>query len=587
MTVRVGGLDFREVVCVDFEFSGPPGEQQRPICVVAHELVSGKRLRIWEDDLRQLKTAPYPTDPDCLFVAYYASAEIGCHLVLGWEPPERVLDLYTEFRSITNGKTLPSGSGLIGALTFFGLDAMGSLEKEANRKLALRGGPRTPTEMAALLDYCEKDVEALVKLLPRMVPRLNLGLALLRGRYMVAAARMEHRGVPIDVPALLTLRQAWPAIQDALIRRVDADYGVFDGRTFKAEHWATWLAFRRIPWPRLPSGRLALDDDTFREMARVYPEVAPIRELRVSLSQMRLEDLAVGADGRNRCLLSAFRAKTGRNQPSNTRFIFGPAVWLRGIIRPEVGCGLAYIDWCQQEFAIAAALSGDSNMMSAYASGDPYLMFAKQAGAAPSDATKQTHNSVRELFKACALAVQYGMGAESLAQRIGQPIAYARELLRLHHETYPQFWRWSDAVVDYAMLRGQVHTVFGWQISVGSTTNARSLRNFPMQANGAEMLRLACCLTTERGIAVCAPIHDAILIEAPVNELEARVEQAHELMAEASRVVLAGFELRSEAKLIQYPERYQDPRGARMWQLVWDSIAVKGAEPETRALAHL
>ncbi len=108
-----------------------------------------------------------------------------------------------------------------------------------------------------------------------------------------------------------------------------------------------------------------------------------------------------------------------------------------------------------------------------------------------------------------------------------------------------------------------------------------------MQANGAEMLRLACCLTTERGIAVCAPIHDAILIEAPVNELEARVEQAHELMAEASRVVLAGFELRSEAKLIQYPERYQDPRGARMWQLVWDSIAVKGAEPETRALAHL
>jgi DNA polymerase I len=74
---------------------------------------------------------------------------------------------------------------------------------------------------------------------------------------------------------------------------------------------------------------------------------------------MRLSDLAVGSDGRNRTLLSAFRARTGRNQPSNTKFIFGPAVWLRGLIKPPPGHGIAYVDWSQQEFGIAAALSGD------------------------------------------------------------------------------------------------------------------------------------------------------------------------------------------------------------------------------------
>ena len=58
-------------------------------------------------------------------------------------------------------------------------------------------------------------------------------------------------------------------------------------------------------------------------------------------------------------------------------------------------------------------------MMNAYHSGDPYLAFAKQAGAAPADATKATHKAVREQFKACVLAVQYGMGGEALAQRIG------------------------------------------------------------------------------------------------------------------------------------------------------------------------
>jgi hypothetical protein len=72
---------------------------------------------------------------------------------------------------------------------------------------------------------------------------------------------------------------------------------------------------------------------------------------------MRLfADLAVGHDGRNRCLLSAFRSLTGRNQPSNARFIFGPSCWLRGLIRPEPGRAIAYVDWSQQEFGVAAAL---------------------------------------------------------------------------------------------------------------------------------------------------------------------------------------------------------------------------------------
>ena len=80
---------------------------------------------------------------------------------------------------------------------------------------------------------------------------------------------------------------------------------------------------------------------------------------------------------------SAFRSRTGRNQPSNSKFIFGPSVWLRGLIKPPPGHGVAYVDWRQQEFGIAAALSGDAAMQAAYLSGDPYLAFAKQAGAVP------------------------------------------------------------------------------------------------------------------------------------------------------------------------------------------------------------
>jgi DNA polymerase-1 len=293
--------------------------------------------------------------------------------------------------------------------------------------------------------------------------------------------------------------------------------------------------------------------------------VAPLRELRASLSEMRLNSLAVGADGRNRTLISPFRARTGRNQPSNSRFIFGPSAWLRGLIKPPIGYGVAYLDWSQQEFGIAAALSSDPSMAQAYHSGDPYLEFAKQAGAAPPDATKASHRQLRDQFKACVLAVQYAMGAESLAHRIGQPVARARQLLELHRRTYRRFWSWSDAALDHAMLIGSLRTVFGWPVHVGPAANPRSLRNFPMQANGAEMLRLACCLAVERGIEVGAPVHDAVLIAASLERLEADVEAMQQVMREASRIVLDGFELRADAHVVKYPDRYMDERGEVMW----------------------
>ena len=198
------------------------------------------------------------------------------------------------------------------------------------RELILKGGPWSSEERAAILDYCESDVRALARLFPVMAPRIDLPRALVRGRYMCAVARMEWAGVPIDLPRLELLRQHWAGLQDALIAEIDADYNVFDGRTFKIDRFAAWLTRSGIPWPLLESGRLDLSDDTFRQMARIYPSVSPLRELRSALADLRLNDLAVGRDGRNRTLLSPFRARTGRNQPSSAKFIFGPAYGCAG-----------------------------------------------------------------------------------------------------------------------------------------------------------------------------------------------------------------------------------------------------------------
>ena len=570
-------LPFRHIIIADFEFEfgGHAGNRPRPVCMVAKELRSGQTWRLWRDRFESMP--PFPIGADAVLVAYYASAELGCFKALNWPMPANVLDLFVEFRNRTNGLNTPAGASLIGALTYFGIDNIGAVEKDDMRSLVLAGGPWTDTERTAILEYCAGDVAALERLLPAMLPQIDLPRAILRGRYMKAAAAMEHNGTPIDAEMLARLRECWTDIQDDLIAGIDADYGVFDGRTFKAERWEQYLIAQGIPWPRLESGRLDLSDDAFRQMAKAHLAVSPMRELRSALSELRLNDLAVGQDGRNRTILSAFRSRTGRNQPSNAKYIFGPSVWLRSLIKPPPGFSVAYIDWSQQEFGIAAALSGDTAMQAAYQSGDPYLGFAKQAHAVPENATKDSHGPTRELFKQCGLAVLYGMEAQSLAARIGQPPIVARDLLRAHRETYRNFWRWSDAAIDHAMLTGSLHTVFGWQVHVDDNPNPRSLRNFPMQANGAEMLRLACCLAAERNIEVCAPVHDAVLICARGTELENNIAGMRAAMAEASRIVLDGFELRTDAARVLYPNRFRDSRGIAMWDRVIELIAKRGA----------
>lgn len=562
---------------VDFEFHpahGREGNHPVPVCMVAREAVTGSTLRVWGNDLRRLSSAPFPTDATALFVAYYASAEISCFLTLGWPSPFNVLDLFIAFRRQTNGKHIPAGNGLLGALAYFGLDSLAADEKDAMRHLVLRGGPWEVAEQQAILDYCEADVLALAKLLPAMRDQIDWPRALLQGRYAAAVAHIERHGTPLDTVALSALRTGWQGIQHSLIAAVDADFGVYDGTTFRLARFEQYLNAQSISWPRLSSGGLDLQDDTFKDMASTYQQLGPLRELRSALSQMRLSDLTVGDDGRNRCMLSMFRSKTGRNQPSNTRFIFGPSVWLRGLIRPPAGYGLAYVDWSQQEFGIAAALSGDEAMLQAYATGDPYLAFALQVGAVPPGATKHTHSGVRDQFKACVLAVQYGMGAESLAYRINQPTARARQLLDLHRRTFRRFWAWSEGALHQALLGGRLWTAFGWQIFTNDTPNGRSLCNFPMQSNGAEMLRLACIRLIADGVRICAPVHDALLIEAPLGELDNVVVHTQAVMRAASAAVLGGFMLESDAKIVRAPGRYMDKRGVRMWNHVMDELGL-------------
>jgi DNA polymerase-1 len=90
---------------------------------------------------------------------------------------------------------------------------------------------------------------------------------------------------------------------------------------------------------------------------------------------------------------------------------------------------------------------------------------------------------------------------------------------------------------------------------------AWSLQNFPLQCNRAEMMWVACCLATEEGVAVCCSVRDALSVEAGAAQVDAVMERTQQTMQYASEVVLSGFGLRTDAKVVMYPNCYTDPGG--------------------------
>jgi hypothetical protein len=569
---------------IDTEYRQLRGGRPDPHCIVARCGITGETLRLWVSG-DPAPRCPFALDRSELFIAFSADAEIGVFLSLGWPAPLCVLDLYSEYLRMRNGlPRLNKKDGLIEALSYFGEPTMGVDEKDSMRALAIRGRPLTEKEEELLLIYCETDVEATERLLDRMwrkaglVEEKTFKQAVWRGRYQGAVAYMRAIGVPLNVPLLKRMTRHWERLRLALIEKHGSRYGVYEDGHFSHRLFNQYLIRTGLHnlWPRLTTGALATDKDTFKEMSRLFSDLEELYELRFHLGKLRLMDLAVGADGRNRLYLAPFRTKTGRNAPSNSEFVYGPFKGLRNLIRPPRGRALAICDWTAQEFGTAAALSGDAAMWEAYATGDPYLATAKLAGRAPRDATKKTHEAIRDVFKALSLGMLYGMSARGLARRLAISDLSAEDLSKRFRALFPRFWKYADRNVDAAMMGEVLTTRFGWTLRYPPMSLAvalpRTAQNFPVQANAAEMMRYAAIRATEAGMAICCPVHDAFLVEASTAEIVEVETALCRIMGDASEAVLgAGYRIEvhvdpdEKPKIFRWPNSYLEEKGIELF----------------------
>jgi DNA polymerase I len=122
----------------------------------------------------------------------------------------------------------------------------------------------------------------------------------------------------------------------------------------------------------------------------------------------------------------------------------------------------------------------------------------------------------------------------------------------------------------------RIETCYKWKMIISGSSNKEMLtvRNFPIQATGAEILRVAYILFSENKIKIVAPVHDALMIECDEKVADKETETARKLMCDTSEIVLgAGNRLRTDADIARYPDRYIDEKGAETWNLIMRILA--------------
>jgi hypothetical protein len=592
----------REIICqrivfLDSEFDArvdkgePPGS---PVCICAIEIGS-------DGIVEHRLAAPYPRVPPWqrgdphLTVGYALGAEGGSFLNIDWSFPVPAIDLYAEYMAVHNSEmshingSKDPGPSLLQACRRYGIrPTIDEAEKGRMRELACKTN-HTPEEIAVLQDYClADDCRNTLSLFLKMRLHIDFLRAPIRGAYMMELERVRWRGIPIDMEKYSrALRQA-PKAAAAMRLELNHQLGaeVYFSGIFKRKTVFAVMRRERIPIPTDPkTGAPSCATKLIKSMVDTYPLLGVYYEYKRMIDALRSLKLEIGSDGRNRRWLNPFATKTGRNNPSTNRYIFGLPHTMRSFIKPGPGMALAQLDIGNEEVGVAAALSGDPQLIADYLAGDVYREFAK-AALGLTDVNKRQ----RQVYKGCVLGRIYGMGAKTLARNLGISVDEARRILQKMKERYPVLHEWLDRVLLKVAHCRPIVCKLGWSLTPkGVAGEMTSFLNYPMQANSAEFLRLIFIRASHIPIIGCA--HDSFLIEAPDYSIGETVAEMREIILQASRD-LFDFELRVDCDLekdiVRWPDRFVDEReredGMKHWNWLMELTSEQGDTDPTEAV---
>jgi DNA polymerase I-like protein with 3'-5' exonuclease and polymerase domains len=167
------------------------------------------------------------------------------------------------------------------------------------------------------------------------------------------------------------------------------------------------------------------------------------------------------------------------------------------------------------------------------------------------------------------------MGVSSISKSLKKFNINASEaagLLRQYKGIYHVYFDWVEVRTNHAQMHGYISTSLGWDrhFAENSFINPRSLMNWSIQSESAEVLRNALIRLTEAHIKVCAMVHDAFLIECPIPEHIDQIQVAKKCMVDAARYVVGGTIQVDEEK--HFSNFKQEAKDQEIFTLIQDEI---------------
>lgn len=408
------------------------------------------------------------------------------------------------------------------------------------------------------VQYAALDAVLVLRLAERLAPaiqRLGLGRSyqLLKASQHPIAA-MQLKGMMIDKESHRAMVMQWrnqlvAAKREVLeLTGIDAVTGHKIGAWLEANLDPETLAM----WPRTEpesgaKGVLSTDSNTFAEFSYL-PIVAPIarfkkREKLTSTFGLNLHQQLNPVTGRLHCSFNLTGARTGRlscsrpnlqqapRSPSKEAKAAGEGD-LRSIFIVPEGYVLVAADYSQVELRVAAELSQDEEMLSAYRNGiDLHALTASKTAHKPlKDVTKQE----RQLAKAVNFGLLFGLGAAKFASYAKKSYGVevsdeeAHEAVDIFRDTYRGYREWQLNQVDRASTTYEVRTPCGKLRKLPEDNTYGTAMNTPVQGGAAEVMLHALVFLYQELIArnldanIINCVHDEILVEcnkAFVNEV--------------------------------------------------------------------
>jgi DNA polymerase-1 len=367
--------------------------------------------------------------------------------------------------------------------------------------------------------------------------------------------RMERNGVLID--AALLARQSQELAQR--MSELEAQAVELAGQPFNlgSPKQIGDILFGKLELPvvkKTASGAPSTDEEVLDKLAQDYPLPRLILEHR-GLSKLKgtytdkLPKMVHPQTGRVHTNYAQAVAVTGRlssNEPNlqNIPVRTPEGRRIREAFIAPPGHRIVSADYSQIELRIMAHISGDENLLAAFARGeDIHRATASEVFGVPLD---QVTSEQRRYAKVINFGLIYGMSAYGLASNLGIEKSAAAAYIDKYFQRYPAVKRYMDETRAFAKDRGYVETVFGrrlWLPEINSPNGPRrgaaerAAINAPMQGTAADIIKLAMIAIDKalqsgrRRTKMIMQVHDELVFEVPDDEVDWATSEVPRLMS--------------------------------------------------------